>query len=574
MGVDVFFVISGYLITSIIIGECATGQFSFLRFYQRRISRLFPVLLLVLLSTLVFASVLYTEQDFAFTGSVVSAAALSIANLKFMLRLNYFEVFPDAQPLLHFWSLSVEEQYYILFPFVFYMFYKYSFLRRNIEAILISLTILSFSANLIATHIKPLWAFYLLPTRAWELLIGCLLAANHNGEQGGVKQSRASLLSNIGLLLIFSAALFVDPSMQFPGFIAVIPVFGAVLVINCLDNTDNFAERLLSNRVLVFVGRASYSLYLWHWPINSFVDYSLYCNTVTERSFIKVLLTAIVSFLSYFFIEKPLRSYLNQPEKRFLCFTTATIGVFLLVVSGYSVRANYYPDARLNTVRDGGITINPSATKPVVVLFGDSNGAMYGGEIKEIAKEMGFRAHLIGVAEGDPFHNAKLFQDALFLLERTNPDVTIFVAAWAQKIGKNRERFNSAIHQLLKYSKHVVLITQPPILPEYASRKMIGEYGYKKIYESSDISKLRKNTNTFLLSQQNNRVHVIDIKPLLELKTGEIRFTDPNGKQIYQDATHLSNYGSGMAKKLIVAEIEKILSETSSVHDTACPRRF
>jgi peptidoglycan/LPS O-acetylase OafA/YrhL len=513
IGVDVFFVISGYLITSIIISDCENGKFSFAHFYQRRISRIFPVFFLVSIFTLTTAYFLYTPQDFASTGAVAISAVLSVANLKFMLQGNYFQISPDAQPLLHFWSLSVEEQFYLIFPLIIYLAFQIGITRRNLFYVLIAITVFSFAACVALTTKNSTWAFYLLPTRAWELLSGCILATYRPHSRTG-NQRFGQILSNIGLLAIISSFFVINEGMSFPGFVAAIPVVGTVLLIGCSQNNQSksISERLLSHPFLIRIGKMSYSLYLWHWPIYCFVDYSLYLHLSIVRATLKVFLTILFSFASYHWIEKPIRSYLNQPKKQVFGFTTFAIGVITFVAIGFLINSNNYINASLNTIKDGGITFNSTSSKSVVVLMGDSNGAMYGRTLKEIAQEMQVRTNVISVAAGDPFPGTQLYKDSLLFLDRANPDITIFAAAWAEKVGHNRDRFKTALSQLLQKSKHVILITQPPGLPKYASREEIRKSGLRPIFEDITSSTLRQDTNTFLLSHRNERVHVLDQK--------------------------------------------------------------
>jgi peptidoglycan/LPS O-acetylase OafA/YrhL len=563
VGVDIFFVISGYLISSIIISQCENGQFSFLRFYQRRISRIFPAFFLVSIVTLLTASFLYTSQDFASAGAVMTAAALSVANLKFMLQGSYFELSPDAQPLLHFWSLSLEEQFYLVFPFIVYLAFRLKLTRRNLALILMTMAAMSFAGCVALTTKNPTWAFYLLPTRAWELLAGCILATHSPDRQSGNRRWDG-LLANMGLLSILISVFAINEGMQFPGFVAAIPVLGTVLLLGYSHNRQSIAERLLSHPYMTIIGKMSYSLYLWHWPIYCFVDYALYTQSFVVRSILKVCLTIVFSIASYRWVENPIRSYLNKPQQRVFSFTTFAIGAISFIAIGLLISSNNYINASLDRVKDGGVAFNSTLSEPVVVLIGDSQGSMYGRTLKEIANEMHIRTHVLSVAAGDPLPNAKLYEDSLLFLNRTNPEITIFAADWAKKIGNKRERFETALSAVLQKSQHAIVIAQPPALPKYASRQAIRDAGQRPIFEDIAASRLRKDTNTFLLSHRNRRVHVLDIDPLFEKSDGEIRFTGAHGQQIYNDAGHLSGYGSNMVKKLIVTEISQILALPSS----------
>jgi peptidoglycan/LPS O-acetylase OafA/YrhL len=295
VGVDIFFVISGYLITSIILRDCERNRFSFGRFYQRRIARLLAAFFAVALATLIGALFIYSAQDFASTGATLSATAASMANLKFMLQGNYFALSPDAQPFLHCWSLSVEEQFYLLFPALFFLLYwKANKYRIHVLTGLFAVSLLSCIA---LTHARPEWAFYLLPTRAWELLAGGILATLN-----GKRLTDAKLFNSlpfIGLVLICTSFLLISESPAFPGYVAILPVVGTACFLLPYENSSTFAERILSCDALVLVGRMSYSLYLWHWPVFSLVDYKLYWESPLVRLALKILVSAIAAVFSF-----------------------------------------------------------------------------------------------------------------------------------------------------------------------------------------------------------------------------------------------------------------------------------
>jgi peptidoglycan/LPS O-acetylase OafA/YrhL len=192
VGVDVFFVISGYLITSIIFKECEHGSFSLKKFYQRRIARIFPAMLMVGLATLIGAYFIYSAQDLASAGASLTAAVLSLENVKCLQQGNYFEITSDNVPFLHYWSLSVEEQFYIFFPLLFLLLFKYA--RKHLVLMLSFLLGGSFLASAVMTQMKPAWAFYLLPTRAWELLCGLHLGSHHRPCQTCTGSALAKLV--------------------------------------------------------------------------------------------------------------------------------------------------------------------------------------------------------------------------------------------------------------------------------------------------------------------------------------------------------------------------------------------
>ena len=260
VGVDIFFVISGYLITTLLLNDIEDGHFSIFRFYQRRIARIAPASFLVIAITMISGYFFYSAQDFAFLGTNGLAAAFSFINLKLLLAGNYFKISPDAQPLVHYWSLAVEEQFYILFPV---LLYAITSVTRRPLTMLISCCALSFACCVAITPTAPIAAFYLLPTRAWELLVGSSLAiAKKRYSQLGQRQSSTCLAAGlIGIVLAF----FFIRSDGFPGWIAGSPVAGSALILLGIGTAGGVSQRFLAHPAMVFFGKRSYSLYLWHW---------------------------------------------------------------------------------------------------------------------------------------------------------------------------------------------------------------------------------------------------------------------------------------------------------------------
>jgi peptidoglycan/LPS O-acetylase OafA/YrhL len=558
--VDVFFVISGYLITSIILKQCRAGSFSLLEFYQRRIARIFPAFFTVAVATLLGAAVVYTPQDFASAGANFVSAALSVANLKFMLQGNYFALSPDAQPFLHFWSLAVEEQFYLLFPWLFLLLHQRT--PRHLLLVLWILTLGSLATCLIITFAKPVWAFYLLPTRAWELGAGCLVAvlAATPTEADGSPRWQAWLPA-VGLFLIAISFLIVPAGPQFPGAWAMLPVAGAVAVILPCSASSILATTALSFRPLVLLGRMSYSLYLWHWPVFSLVDYHFYLASEPARLLLKISLSFLTAILSFFFIESPARHFLNQRKMRGFSFACLAAAVAVCIPVGTSIRKASYINAEVADVAEGGLVFPGKPGAPSVVLMGDSNGSMYGKVVKGICAALGYKLVVISVAAGDPLpsshgQQSPLWLDSLRVVQTEKPEFLLLGCSWASKLAGDTERLASAVKSLSPLVGQLLILNQPPVLPADANRAAIRDGARPPFMENPGIRGQRQEMNELLITITKGNTRVVDVASHFQSGQGEALFLDQQGRQLYQDAGHLSGYGAERVRSLISAEIQ------------------
>ena len=304
VGVDVFFVISGFLITSIIYGEVKTGDFSFITFYERRIRRIFPALFVVMLVTAAAATWLFLPQDLQAFWRSLAAATLFVANVSFWKEAGYFAASSETKPLLHIWSISVEEQYYIVFPIVVLLLVRYA--SRHLVTLLSVAAILSFAATVAVVHQHPEAAYFLPVFRAWELLIGALLALD------AVPHPRTHLqrdvLSVVGLLLITYGILSFSADTVFPGANALYPCLGAAMLIHAgSGGHPSVVNRLLGWRPFVLLGLMSYSLYLWHWPLIVFARYYAIRELSLPEKLAVMGLALLLAALSWRYIERPFR---------------------------------------------------------------------------------------------------------------------------------------------------------------------------------------------------------------------------------------------------------------------------
>lgn len=330
VGVDVFFAISGYLITTIILAELEQGKFSIVNFYERRARRILPALFLVMLASIPFAWVLLTPFDLNSFAESLIAVPLFVSNIFFWREGGYFETSAELKPLLHTWSLAVEEQYYVLFPLFLMLFWKYG--KRWIRATLG----LTFLASLIvaqwASYAKPDAAFYLLPTRGWELLIGAF-AAIYLSQTNQKKFSKclSELGGWLGVVLIFYAVFAYAKATPFPGFYALAPTLGTALII-LFANRQTIVGKFVGNKLFAGIGLISYSAYLWHQPVLAFARH---WSTHLDQLLTSLLVTFVlaISYLSWRFIERPFRSK-ERFDRKFV-FTASFVGALVFIFTGY-----------------------------------------------------------------------------------------------------------------------------------------------------------------------------------------------------------------------------------------------
>ena len=301
-GVDVFFVISGYLITTIIRDELAAGELNLTRFYERRARRILPALFVVMaFSTAVAWNTLALNDIQAFAKSLI-AVPVFLSNVLFWTQSGYFDTAVDLKPLLHTWSLSVEEQYYIIFPLVMLGLWRRG--KKTVITSLIAAALFSLAIAQWGVVYKPNAAFYLLPARAWEILLGSVAALTSAWFARKVGHTLQNILSLVGLMLIATAIFGFKKSTPFPGVAALVPTAGAVLIL-LFGTGATWVGKLLSQKALVFTGMISYSFYLWHQPVFAFVKYHFQPNNAV------MLLLVVLSFLlgvaSWRYVERPFR---------------------------------------------------------------------------------------------------------------------------------------------------------------------------------------------------------------------------------------------------------------------------
>ena len=333
LGVDIFFVISGYLIASIIIHQINQNKFYFSEFYERRARRILPALLFVLGSTSVLGYFYLLPNEFVNYAKSLLSSIFYYSNYFFYSYENeYFATNSILLPNLHTWSLAVEEQFYILFPIVYVFISKYY--KKNITLIIVAILFLSLQVSDLQSVYSQSLNFYSFHTRAWELLAGVVLAKIVI-DFGRIQNKLLNqVMPIVGLFLIFHSIFFFKETDRLPSFITLIPVFGTTLLIY-FNNSENLVNKILSSKVFVSVGLISYSMYLWHFPILSFTRIVLENNISMSIKLMIFILIIILSLFSFKYIEQPFRNKKIMNFKKFIL--SLSISIFLISIYSLTI---------------------------------------------------------------------------------------------------------------------------------------------------------------------------------------------------------------------------------------------
>ncbi|MGY2363456.1 acyltransferase family protein [Pseudomonas azotoformans] len=320
-GVDVFFVISGYLISIIIFKNLDADKFSLLDFYARRVRRIFPALLIMIAATFLFGWFFLLSEDLKLLGKHAVSGFAFVQNIALYRESGYFDVSSEMKPLLHLWSLGVEEQFYLIFPIAMLFLWRR---KRFVLSSIVGLIVVSFFSSLYAVKINPAAAFYMPNFRAWEILAGSLLGyfsvfrsefvQRKNGWLKKVQDPSARMsevCAWVGLGILICSIVFINKSYTFPGKIAALPVAGALLLIYFGPGTW-LVRYVLSNRAMVAIGLISYPLYLWHWPVLSMLKIYNGEPLSAKARFMAVVVSVILAWATYYYVEKRFRSGLTN----------------------------------------------------------------------------------------------------------------------------------------------------------------------------------------------------------------------------------------------------------------------
>lgn len=478
VGVDIFFVISGYLITSILLRDIELQRFSILVFYERRVRRIFPALFTVLAVSVLVALAIMFPLELESFGHSFLGATFFFSNYHFMADAGYFTTPAETKPLLHMWSLAVEEQFYILFPI--YLYLADRFFKNRVGLVSLVMLVLSLVYSILLVKALPGDAFYSTPARAWELLAGAILALYP--RKTALRGLSANLLAYAGLGMIGWAVFVYTRATPFPGVAALLPVVGSALLIYSGGANETLVGRVLSTRLFRYPGLVSYSLYLWHWPV--FVLYKMYViEPVTSLDIWALIgVTAVLATLSWRYVETPFRRRQVFATQRpillagvAVMFVSAIFGVIVVAKDGSMVE----PSAAIRRVLSAeediarardceiidkgtqhslrvcqvGVAEEKSPHKPDFAVWGDSHGEAILPAIDESAKMAGERGIFVGRGGCTPlidvnqarqgYDKCNLIADAFIHYLQGHPEITtvIMISRWA--IYANGVRFRS-----------------------------------------------------------------------------------------------------------------------------------
>ncbi len=605
VGVDIFFVISGFLISKHIWEELASATFSIKTFYARRVRRIFPALAVVLLACLLMGWIILTPGEYEQLGKHVTAGTLFVSNLIFWKEAGYFDNAADTKPLLHLWSLGIEEQFYIVWPLLLAFFWRYS---RHFGWILLGLMAASLAYSLMLVGHDAVADFYSPITRFWELAVGAV-AAYAVTQRLTNHALHHTLIAWLGLGLIVSAILLVQKEYLFPGAWALLPTLGAVCLIYAGEQAwPN--RHLLSLRIMVWFGLISYPLYLWHWPLLSFARIMESGTPSVEIRIGLVIASILLGWLTYRFVERPLRS---GPRTRaliwMLCVSIFVVGAAGLIVkkqdgfksrqfsmlngeSGTMVlgadRAALHHDCGLAETEKSKFQycLNGGKANPVYGLLGDSKAeALFYGLVRESTPDRQWL--MIGSVFPLEFNAApedrQQFKNRLALeTVINNPSIKIVAIAVALRgifavdsdtgfiktdvtsATGRIEVYSKTIQHLEQAGKHVVFVIDNPTFPDPTS---CVSGGVTSSVVLNQVLRRKQNPHCTIrytdhlagtqayrefvgeLQRRHPKLLVYDPTPLLCDITNNVCTVTQAGKFLYSYGDHISDYANSMIAK-------------------------
>lgn len=603
VGVDIFFVISGFLITSLIKADLETGTFSLARFWERRVRRIVPAASVMVLVSLGLGAVLMLPSDFAELARSAVAQALLVANVYFRRETGYFDAPAETQPLLHTWSLAVEEQFYLVLPLLLLGVWRWW--RGSAAGVVAALAAVSFGTSVLWVWRAPDAAFYLLPARAWELAMGALLALR--GGRLPLPERARGPIGWLGLALMVVPMFAYDQQTAFPGIAALPSCVGTVLVIWSTAEGGGVLKRLLSLRPVVFVGLISYSLYLWHWPVKVFSHYwftGLYSPLPMRAALVPVSLG--LAWLSWRFVELPFRARRgNASAGRWIlggvaasALTTA-VGMGIVASEGMPGRfspavvrfADAYEDRPTASEADLSIEAaergevprvagTASAAAPSLLVWGDSHARVASPAAEAIGGELGvttFRASRSatasvlnrGEADGRRYNAA-----ILRWIEQHRPTVVVLVSRWEKVLQRAEDERNlqATVRAVLAAGSEVAIMRQVA-----SQRQDIPRALAKATLLGQDVDEVgvpvrrhaqftqRSNEMIDRVARAVPALRVLDPIPYLS-QDGRC-FAEVGGRPLYYDYQHLTRFGAGYLRPMFATLVRSVMAETRTMSE-------
>lgn len=610
IGVDVFFVISGFLISGIILTELNNESFSFLTFYSKRIKRILPVLLVVIATSFLLGWLFLLPKEFKELGKHIAGGVGFVANFTLWSDAGYFDALPELKPLLHLWSLGVEEQFYLLWPLVLFIVWKIFPASINhfkvMAYFVVTALLLSFAFNVALVTTKPDMVFYFPFTRFWEIFIGaalCIFFMRH--PQNDFLRTHANLLSAIGVALILFAVVSINKNSVFPGWWAILPTIGTAFIIAGGQHAW-FNKNIFSNDTIVGIGLISYPLYLWHWPILSFmsikvgsIPYGLDKITVLVSSF-------LLAWLSYKFIETPIRRRKNsKPVVATLLGLSLALGILGIAIykfDGIPSRISAITDYKempteiqemLNPNFGGDVGKDwrehdcflakderpekyksdciEHNSKPLVFLWGDSHAAALYSGLKAFQRDNSFSIAQYTASACPPVLNwdgtiNKLCREIndhnISLIRQTKPEIVMLEAAWYWSEYDWR-KVSETIAELKKIgTPKIVLIGPVPKWKDRVPNVIISYYrNHKEIppihtafeIDINEISKIDQQLENFAHEQ---KITYVSIFKILCNHAGCMPYIGNDIRNVSSlDHGHLSSFASEFVINSVSREI-------------------
>jgi peptidoglycan/LPS O-acetylase OafA/YrhL len=630
IGVDIFFVISGFLISTIIVENLERNSFSFIEFYSRRIKRIFPALIVILIASFVIGWFVMLADELALLGKHIAAGGGFVSNIVLWRESGYFDVNAGLKPLLHLWSLGIEEQFYIVWPLLVWVFYRK---RINVFGSLLALCLASFLLNVALVRMTPIATFYLPATRFWELLLGSTLAYLMLSHEEAIKKLRVwngTFHALLGAVLIVVGVVFLTKTSVFPGWWALLPTIGAALIIAA--GSQAWMNRyVLSHRVLVWFGLISFPLYLWHWLLLSFARIWEEQIPSPEIRVIAIVGSIALAWLTYTLIEKPIR--FGQGRSNMI--VTLFLLTVLIGIGGYTTyKLNGYPAREIFTSKGNTISADNigeglertrdmfracpianevsavfqhfcllhmnSGSKPLIVVWGDSHAISWLPVFKQIATQNNYELYVIttpgcppivgirrtdgGMSKEVSCKNIETAKTMLDSIVKIKPDLVVLTARWSLYANGLLE------NEVLNPQTHFLTTDPTEVATQHSSKTALAEMIPKTLmlFKEKNIPVIVfKNPPILNDDIRNKRKSISEIQPtfrehikfskftndILDAINGLVVF-DPatkicdevclaiiNGKSLYRDENHLSEYGATYFQPEIIRLIKDNLNQ-------------